>query len=100
MTTLWVPLAPTKATRRSRSVIGLIARWGTMVVITTGRTQDEAEEIALVLFREAGIELQGVQMTMIIFDPSQPGGLLIDPTDPVEPEGYFDADGWQPSSPG
>lgn len=80
-------------------MIGLIAKWGSMVVITTGSCQEEAEEIALTLFREAGVELQGVRMTMIIFDPNQPGGLLLDPTEPEEPEGYFDADGWQPSNP-
>jgi len=78
-------------------VIGLIVRYGTMVVITTGRTQEEAEQIALVLFHEAGIDLQGQQMPMIVFDPAQPGGLLIDSKE--EDPGEWTADGWRPSDP-
>lgn len=77
-------------------MVGLIIRWGSKVVITTGETQEEAEEIAVAMFREVGIELAGVEVVMVVFDPNQSGGLLIDPQ---EDQGSWTPDGWRPSDP-
>ncbi len=63
-------------------MVGLVAQYGTKVVIATGPTRKAAEEIALQLFAECGYDLKGIEIPMILFDPTEVGGLIMDPTDP------------------
>ena len=84
-------------------MVGLIARYAGKIVIATGPSREAAEEIALQLFSEAGYELRGVQIPLVIFDTEEIGGLLLDPDDvtPFEFKGEdtpsmddWTVDGW------
>jgi hypothetical protein len=70
-------------------MIGLIARHEGNIVIVTGRTQEEAEEIALQLFMEKGCDLHSVEMIVLVFDPMEPGGILLEIG-----EGRWTSEGW------
>lgn len=76
-------------------MIGILARWEDKVVCATAPTQPEAEEIVLRLFEAAGVELRGVQMEVVIFDPNKAGGMLISTED--EDPGQWTPEGWSPS---
>jgi len=79
-------------------VVGLIARYGSKIVIATGPTREAAEEIALQLFAECGYQLAGVSIPMLMFDPTEVGGLVMDTSD--EAAGEWTQDGWMgPSGP-
>lgn len=73
-------------------MIGIIVRYGSKVVIATGPSQGYCEEIALDLFREEGLDLEGVELPIIIFNPLETGGVLLDPA--MLPEGGEPMDGW------
>jgi hypothetical protein len=75
-------------------MIGLIARHGTTIVIATAPTREAAEEIALELFAEFGLFLEGVEIPMVVFDPNDTGGLILDPTMPDPFEEVDSMEGW------
>lgn len=76
-------------------MIGIIARYGTKIVIATAPSREAAEEIALELFAECGLILDGVEIPVVLFDPSDTGGLILDPTeaDPYD-EAVDSMEGW------
>tara|TARA_R110000796_G_scaffold41179_2_gene101964 strand:+ start:14129 stop:14371 length:243 start_codon:yes stop_codon:yes gene_type:complete len=75
-------------------VVGIVARHGTKFVIVTAETLEKAEHIALELFSSVGIELEGMEVTLLVFDPQEAGGIVIDmESDEFEPPSM---DGWGP----
>lgn len=75
-------------------MVGIIIRYQGCLVVATGYNREEAEEIILQLFNEQGIDLDGVEMSLIVFDPSTRGGVLLNLEE--EEEGIWTEDGWQP----
>ena len=73
-------------------MVGIIVRYRGMFVVAVGPTLGFCEEIALALFAEEGIELQG-DLDIITFDPGETGGILID-TEDVDMSGWS-LDGWK-----
>lgn len=78
-------------------MIGIIVRYGTKIVMAVGPTRGYCEEIALSLFAEEGMDLSGVELPVLEFVLDQPGGVLIDPMEPLEGEDPMEGwslDGW------
>lgn len=79
-------------------MIGLIARYQTKIVFAIGPTRGYCEEIILALFEEEGLDMSGVELPVIEFDPEETGGVLIDPSELESPEGEsmegWSLDGW------
>ena len=66
-------------------MVGVIARRGPHVVCVTAADMETAEHIVLELFAGIGIEVEGEEMTLLVFDPAEPGGVIIDTSeDPME----------------
>lgn len=81
-------------------MVGVVVRCNGRFVVATGPTQGYCEEIVFALLQEEGVDIaDGEVLPMVVFDPSRPGGLLIDPS--INPEDTsmegWDLNGWKPS---
>lgn len=61
-------------------MVGLIAKYGSKLVFVTAPSREAAEEIALQLFADCGYDLKGIEIPMILFDPTEIGGMILDPS--------------------
>jgi len=75
-------------------MIGIIIHYQGKTVVATGPTQGYCEEIALQLFLEDGLDLDGVELPIVVFDPLMNGGVLMDPSEPESMKGWS-MEGWQ-----
>jgi hypothetical protein len=69
---------------------GVIVRYRDLCAVATGPSQEYVEQIALELFRRQGYELEGVEVDIIVFDPSRPGGILFEANEDIP----SDMTGW------
>tara|TARA_R110002153_G_scaffold9324_3_gene38614 strand:+ start:2549 stop:2782 length:234 start_codon:yes stop_codon:yes gene_type:complete len=58
-------------------MLGIIVKHGPHVVVVTAATMEEAEHIALDLLDTVGIDLEGEEVTMLVFDTSEKGGVIL-----------------------
>ena len=77
-------------------MIGIIARYGSRTAVAVGPTRGYCQEIILALFAEDGLDLSGVELPMIVFDPMIPGGILIDRADESDDMSGWSLDGYSP----
>tara|TARA_R110000850_G_scaffold272752_2_gene408187 strand:+ start:4532 stop:4765 length:234 start_codon:yes stop_codon:yes gene_type:complete len=69
-------------------VVGIIIKHGPHVVVVTAESAEEAEHIALDLLDSVGLDLEGEEVTMIVFDTEEKGGVILTVDD------YSDMTGW------
>jgi len=74
-------------------MVGLIVKHGTVIVVATGATTEEAEEVAMALLQANGMELVEEEVDMLIFDPAEKGGVLLETEAPPDMSGWS-ADGF------
>ena len=69
-------------------MVGIIIKHGPHVVVVTAESAEEAEHIALDLLDSVGLDLEGEEVTMIVFDTEEKGGVILTVDD------YSDMTGW------
>ena len=75
-------------------MVGLILKRGPIIVVATGKTLDEAQEVAYSLLLAEGVDLpEGEELDMLVFDPLEQGGILLNTEEPPSMEGWT-ADGF------
>ena len=80
-------------------MVGLVVQYGGFVAVVNAATLEQAEHIALEMFAEAGIDLDGVKVPMLVIDLSETGGLLLDGNPSTEMDGWT-SDGYMPGDSG
>lgn len=73
-------------------MVGIIIRQGPYVVSVTAETIEEAEHIALELFDTVGLDMEGEKVTMMVYDPTTRGGIILDMGEEPPPS----MEGWGP----
>ncbi len=68
-------------------MIGVIAKYEGNVAVAVANSQAMAEQICLDMFERAGHCIDGVEVTIILFDPTDVGGLLLE-TDAIDMSGW------------
>tara|TARA_R110000737_G_scaffold47134_4_gene67043 strand:+ start:5686 stop:5919 length:234 start_codon:yes stop_codon:yes gene_type:complete len=69
-------------------MLGVIIRHGQNVVIVTAETLEEAEHIALELLSSVGVELEGEEVSMLVFSTSERGGVILEMDQSDDMEGW------------
>ncbi len=69
-------------------MVGIIARCEGYTVFASAHTREEAEDMIVELLEEEGVEIVGKTVPLVIFDPLEVGGFVL--------EGTGDMEGWGP----
>tara|TARA_R110002167_G_scaffold143958_2_gene333699 strand:- start:48599 stop:48832 length:234 start_codon:yes stop_codon:yes gene_type:complete len=76
-------------------MVGIIVRHGIHVVVATAPTTEDAEQIAMQLLHSEGVDLENEDVTMLVFDPSETGGVIMTTDQPPDMAGWS-MDGFTP----
>jgi hypothetical protein len=76
-------------------MVGIIVRHGAHVVVATAVDQGACEQIVMQLLASEGVDLEAEEVVMLVFDPTDTGGVII-VTDQPDMKGWS-MDGFTPS---
>ncbi len=74
-------------------MVGIIVRHGPHLVVATAADQAAAEQIVMQLLHSEGVDLEAEEVTMLVFDPTDTGGVIMTTDQPPDMAGWS-ADGW------